>query len=87
MPDTESQNVSSVIIFPNMTGESNKFATQYGFQDITSSLSHPQAKGQDEKGLKMVKRLLKKASDSKTDPYIALLNYRAAVFGVWSVPC
>uniref|UniRef100_A0A3B4UX38 Integrase catalytic domain-containing protein n=1 Tax=Seriola dumerili TaxID=41447 RepID=A0A3B4UX38_SERDU len=59
-------------------GEFSEFAKQYGFQQITSSPLYPQANGQAEKGVQIVKRLLKKASDSKPDPYLALLSYRAA---------
>ncbi|XP_040915366.1 uncharacterized protein K02A2.6-like [Toxotes jaculatrix] len=59
-------------------GEFSDFAKQYGFQHITSSPLYPQANGQAEKGVQIVKRLLKKAIDSKTDPYLALLSYRAS---------
>uniref|UniRef100_A0A3B4WVJ3 Integrase catalytic domain-containing protein n=1 Tax=Seriola lalandi dorsalis TaxID=1841481 RepID=A0A3B4WVJ3_SERLL len=45
-------------------GEFSEFAKQYGFQQITSSPLYLQANGQ--------------ASDSKTDPYLALLSYRPA---------
>lgn len=55
-----------------------EFAKQYGFQHITSSPFYPQANGQAEKGVQIVKTLLKKVSDSKSDPYMALLSYRAA---------
>lgn len=58
--------------------EFSEFAKQYGFQHITSSPLYPQANGQTEKGVQIVKRLLTKASDSKTNPYLALLNYRTA---------
>ncbi len=58
--------------------EFSKFAKQYGFQHVTSSPLYPQANGQAEKGVQIVMRLLKKARDSKTDPYLALLSYRAA---------
>ena len=51
---------------------------QYGFQHSTSSPLYSQANGQAEKVVQIVKRLLKKASDSKTDPYLALLNQRAS---------
>lgn len=47
---------------------------------------HPQANGQAEKGVQIVKRLLKKASDSKTDPYLALLSYKAAALECGASP-
>ncbi|XP_026050672.1 uncharacterized protein K02A2.6-like [Astatotilapia calliptera] len=58
--------------------EFSDFAKQYGFQHITSSPLYPQVNGQAEKGVQIVKRLFKKARDSKTDPYLALLSYRAS---------
>lgn len=61
-----------------MTVEFKEFSKQYGFKHITSSPLYPQANGQSEKGVQIVKRLLKKAKDGKTDPYLALLSYRAA---------
>ncbi|KAG1940203.1 protein NYNRIN-like [Pimephales promelas] len=58
--------------------EFKEFAKHYGFRHVTSSLLYPQANGQAEKGVQIVKRLLKKAKDGKTDPHLALLSYRAA---------
>lgn len=51
---------------------------QYRFKHVTSSPLYPQADGQAKKGVQIVMRLLKKAKDGKTDPYRALLSYRAA---------
>uniref|UniRef100_A0A9J7YJQ8 Integrase catalytic domain-containing protein n=1 Tax=Cyprinus carpio carpio TaxID=630221 RepID=A0A9J7YJQ8_CYPCA len=59
-------------------GEFKEFAKYYGFKHVTSSPLYPQANGQAEKGVQIVKRLLKKAKDGKTDPHLALLSYRAA---------
>lgn len=59
-------------------GEFREFAKQYRFQHITSSPLYPQADGQAEIKVQILKRLLKKASDSKNDPYQALLHSRAA---------
>lgn len=58
--------------------EWQQFAKQYGFNHVTSSPQHPQANGKAEKGVHIIKQLLKKAIDSKSDPYLALLSYRAA---------
>uniref|UniRef100_A0A3P9DN86 Integrase catalytic domain-containing protein n=1 Tax=Maylandia zebra TaxID=106582 RepID=A0A3P9DN86_9CICH len=54
------------------------FAREYGFKHVTSSPQHPQANGKAEKGVHMIKQLLKKATDSQSDPYLALLSYRTA---------
>ena len=59
-------------------GEFREFVMQYGFQHVTSSPLYPQANGPAEKGVHILKRLLKKARNSKTDPYLALLSYRAS---------
>jgi len=58
--------------------EWQQFAKQYGFQHVTSSPQHAQANGKAEKGLHIIKHFLKKATDSKSDPYLALLSYRTA---------
>merc|ERR1712035_209470 len=39
-------------------------------------MGYPQSNGLVENGVKIVKLLIKKALDSKSDPYLALLNYR-----------
>lgn len=54
-----------------------KFAEEYGFRHVTSSPLYPQSNGKAEKGVHIVKLLLKKAVDSQSDPYLALLNYHA----------
>lgn len=58
--------------------EWQQFASHYGFNHVTSSPQHAQANGKAEKGVHIIKQILKKATDSKSDPYLALLSYRAA---------
>lgn len=59
--------------------EQQQFAKQYGFNHVTSSPQHPQANGKVEKGVHIIKQLLKKATYSKWDPYLALLSYGVAL--------
>lgn len=58
--------------------EWQKFAVQYDFRHVTSSPHYAQSNGQAEKGVHILKQLLKKAADSSADPYLALLSYRAS---------
>ncbi|XP_061129807.1 uncharacterized protein K02A2.6-like [Syngnathus typhle] len=67
-------------------GEFSEFAQVYGFQHVTSSPLYPQANGQAEKGVQIVKRLLKKAKDCKAGPYLALLSYRSAALECGASP-
>ncbi|KAI7790353.1 hypothetical protein IRJ41_020250 [Triplophysa rosa] len=58
--------------------EFEQFAMEYEFQHTTSSPLHPQANGKAERGVQSIKRLLKKALEDGSDPYLALLSYRAS---------
>lgn len=57
--------------------EFQDFATSYGFKLHLRSPYYPQTNGQAEKGVQIVKRLLKKAIENAEDPYLAVLSYRA----------
>ncbi len=54
-----------------------QFAKDWNFDIITSSPGYPRSNGQAERCVQTVKTLMKKAEESKADPHIALLNYRA----------
>uniref|UniRef100_A0A671MNC0 Integrase catalytic domain-containing protein n=1 Tax=Sinocyclocheilus anshuiensis TaxID=1608454 RepID=A0A671MNC0_9TELE len=58
--------------------EWQEFSVQYDFKHVTSSPEYAQSNGKAEKGFHILKQLLKKAADSKSDPYLALLNYRTS---------
>ncbi|KAK7939091.1 hypothetical protein WMY93_002417 [Mugilogobius chulae] len=58
--------------------EFKDFAENYGFEHTTSSPLYPQSNGLAEKAVQIVKRLFKKATETCSDPYLALLNYRTS---------
>ena len=49
---------------------------EVGFEHNTSSLNYPQSNGKVENAVKTAKNLMKKAMDSQSDPYLALLAWR-----------
>jgi hypothetical protein len=54
------------------------FAEEWNFIVTTTSPRYPQANGQSERAIQTIKRLLKKAEESGSDPNIALLQFRNA---------
>ena len=69
---------------PQFTSEEfRQFAEEWEFKHTTSSPGFPQSNGQSERAIQTIKNLLKKAQESRGDPYLALLEYRNSTFG-WS---
>lgn len=56
--------------------EFQQFAKNYEFLHVTSSPYYPRSNGKAENAVKTAKRLLKKAAESNSDPYLALLDWR-----------
>ena len=56
-----------------------QFSSQWNFSHITVSPYHPQANDLAEKFVQIVKRLLTKAKEAKSDPYLSLLEYRNTI--------
>ena len=56
--------------------EFKNFAKEYGFNHVTTSPYHHQSNGRAESAVKEAKKILKKTTASKSDPYLALLAHR-----------
>ena len=61
---------------PFNSQEFRNFADRYGFDHQTSSPRYAQSNGKAENAVKTAKRLMTKAYESGTDPFIALLDWR-----------
>lgn len=61
---------------PYNSQEFKEFLRSWDINHITSSPLYPRSNGQVERTIQTVKDTLKKCVQSKTDPYIALLNLR-----------
>ena len=55
-----------------------QFSIEYGFKFRPISPRDSNANGKAEMGVKIINNLLRKSYDSGTDPYLAIMNYRAA---------
>ena len=53
-----------------------QFGEDYGFSHVTSSPTYPQSNGFAESQVKIIKSIMKKARDSKTDIDLAILEWR-----------
>lgn len=56
--------------------EFKRFASEWQFEHITSSPAYPQSNGKAEQAVKTAKRLMRLAKESRSDPYLALLDFR-----------
>ena len=56
--------------------EFGQFAKSFEFRHQTSSPGYPQSNGKVENAVKTAKRLMKKAKESGSDPYLGLLDFR-----------
>ncbi|XP_077522668.1 uncharacterized protein LOC144133441 [Amblyomma americanum] len=55
------------------------FAKEYDFAHVTSSPHYPQSNGLAEKGVQIVKRIMKKTQDARHDFWLGLLAYRSTL--------
>ena len=62
---------------PHFQGHYHQFSARYGFKHVTSSPNYPKSNGFIESQVKIVKKVLKKAQRSNSDPNIALLCLRS----------
>ncbi|XP_053692358.1 uncharacterized protein K02A2.6-like [Sabethes cyaneus] len=62
------------------------FTAEWDIEHITSAPHHQQANGKSEAAVKIAKRLLKKAADTNTDFWFALLHWRNIPNNVGSSP-
>ncbi|XP_064614564.1 uncharacterized protein K02A2.6-like [Liolophura sinensis] len=56
--------------------EFKKFADKFEFEHITSSPRYPQSNAKAESAVKTVKQIMTKCLHAKTDPFLALLEWR-----------
>ena len=61
---------------PFDSSEFRKFAKEWDFEHCTSSPGNSKANGKVESAVKTAKKLIRKAYDTGSDPYIAILDYR-----------
>jgi len=61
---------------PFNSSEFKEFASKYAFKHVTSSPGYAQSNGKVENAVKTSKNLIHKAMESKSDPYLALLDWR-----------
>jgi hypothetical protein len=62
-------------ISPFASAEFHRFAKRFEFRHTTSSPRYPQSNGRVENAVKTDKRLMIKAQETNTDPFLALLEW------------
>ena len=60
----------------NVSVTFKSFESDWNFSHVTSSPLYSQSNGLVEKTVQTIKRLFRKAKDSKKDPYMSILEYR-----------
>ena len=71
--------IPDVLVSDNMPFASamfRQFASDWGFQVITSSPTYPQSNGQSERFVQTVKNIMRKSREEGRDIHLALLEYR-----------
>ena len=66
--------------------EFREFAQHYGFSGRTTSPNHPSSNGKAEKGVQIVKAMMKKCYNNGEDAFLALLNYRTTALDCGKSP-
>ena len=61
---------------PFNSSEFKRFVDRYETEHVTSSPGYPRSNGKAENAVKTAKRIMTKALDSGSDPYLALLDWR-----------
>ena len=61
---------------PFQSEDFKRFSRDYEFEHITSSPRYAQSNGKVENAIKTVKRLMRRATEARADPYLALLDWR-----------
>jgi hypothetical protein len=61
---------------PFASAEFHRFAKRFEFRHTTSSPRYPQSNGRVENAVKTAKRLMIKAQETSTDPFLPLLEWR-----------
>ncbi len=68
------------------SAEFAKFATDWHFQHMTSSLRNPQSNGKVESAVKICENIMRKAVHGKFDPFRAVLDHRNTPTEIGSSP-
>jgi transposase InsO family protein len=61
---------------PFASAEFKRFAEKFQFRHVTSSPRYPQSNGKAESAVKIAKKLMIRANETNSDPFLALLEWR-----------